>query len=63
MTNFEKIISEMAIENVAEIRIDLYNAENSMFDGYYTDNGFYHFYIDAFKAEIEWLKEEVDNVD
>lgn len=55
MINFEKIISEITIKKLAESRIKRYN------DYYFTDNGGYYFYGDALKAEIEWLKGEVDN--
>lgn len=59
MTNFEKIISELTVQKVAELRIDLYNYDNTI-NNYCTDNGKYHFYGDALKAEIEWLKEEAE---
>ena len=57
MTNFEKIMSEMTVEKLAELRV--VNMED--FD--YTTDGIYYFYDDALKAEIEWLQQEVDNVD
>ena len=59
MTNFEKIISELTIEKVAKLIIDRYNYDNTI-NNYYTDNGKHHFYGDALKAEIEWLKEEIE---
>lgn len=55
MTNFEKIISEITVQKFAELRIKRYH------DYYFTDDGAYYFYSDALKAEIEWLKGEVDN--
>lgn len=59
MTNFEKIISEMTIENVAHSMIE---SEYPLGYGYKTRNGKkYCCYEDALKAVIEWLKEETDN--
>lgn len=59
MTNFEKIVSELTVQKVAEVRIAYYNYDNTI-NNYYTDNGKHHFYGDALKAEIEWLQQEVD---
>lgn len=60
MTNFEKIISEMTIGNVAHSMIE---SEYPLGYGYKTSNGKkYCCYEDALKAEIEWLQQEV-NVD
>ena len=62
MTNFEKIISDiskkMTVQKVAELIIDRYNYDNTI-NNYCTDNGNYCFHIDALKAEIEWLQQEV----
>lgn len=61
MTNFEKIISEITIEKIAHSRI---KSEYPLDCGYRTSNGEkYCCYEDALKAEIEWLQQEVDNVD
>jgi hypothetical protein len=61
MTNFEKIISEITIEKIARSRI---KSEYPLDCGYRTSNGEkYYYYEDALKAEIEWLQQEVDNVD
>ncbi len=55
MTNFEKImIREMADDRLKFSRV------TSLLK---TDNGEYASYEDALKAEIEWLQQEVDNVD
>lgn len=61
MTNFEKIISEITIEKIACSRV---KSEYPLDCGYRTSNGEkYYYYEDALKAEIEWLQQEVDNVD
>ena len=61
MTNFERIISEITIEEIARSRVKF---EYSLDCGYRISNGEkYYYYGDALKAEIEWLQQEVDNVD
>lgn len=61
MTNFEKIISELTIEKIAHSMIE---SEYPLGYGYKTSNSKkYYYYEDALKAEIEWLQQEVDNVD
>lgn len=58
MTNFERIISEITIEKIARSRI---KSEYPLDCGYRTSNGEkYYYYEDALKAEIEWLKEEIE---
>ena len=59
MTNFERIISEITIEEIARCRI---KCEYPLDCSYRTSNGEkYRYYENALEAEIEWLKEETDN--
>ena len=59
--NFERIISEITIEKIARSRIKF---EYPLSYCYRTSNDKkYCYYEDALKAEIEWLQQEVDNVD
>lgn len=62
MTNFEnfkRIMNEVKIEEVAHSMI---KSEYPLGYGYKISNGKkYCCYEDALKAEIEWLKGEVDN--
>lgn len=62
MTNYEKIMAEMTIEEMAELRTYTreYERYGELEHWSQNDAGTYQFYDDAIAAEIEWLKEEAE---
>jgi hypothetical protein len=58
MTRYEKIMQEMTVETMAEIRTDFDSYEDEYRDWCYVsinDAGRFNDHEDAIKAEIEWL--------
>ena len=66
MTNFDRIMANMTIEQMAELFVRDETSQDYPddipYDSYTTEHtpGYYCFRDDAIKAEIEWLKKEDD---
>lgn len=56
MTNYEKIISEMTVEKMAEVNVKYYPPEGMYFT---SDGEDFDYRCDAIAHEIEWLNKEV----
>ena len=64
MTNYDRIMRSMTVEQMAEDRTRSYEEPDRYEDGeitvYHNDAGRWLDWTDAIKAEIEWLKREVE---
>lgn len=59
MTNYEKIMSEMPIEKMAEILTEYSTGDCDYW--YENDAGKWYELSSAIQAEIEWLRKEVEH--
>lgn len=64
MTNYDRIMRDMTVEQMAEDRTRSYEEPDRYEDGeitvYCNDTGRWLDWADAIQAEIEWLKKEDD---
>ena len=64
MTNYDRIMRDMTVEQMAEDRTRSYEEPDRYEDGeitvYRNDAGRWLDWMDAIRAEIEWLKKECD---
>ena len=64
MTNYDRIMRDMTVEQMAEDRTRSYEEPDRYEDGeitvYHNDAGRWLDWTDAIRAEIEWLKKEDD---
>jgi len=58
MTNYDRIMRDMTVEQMAELLIEPLEEADSGMVFYHTSTGGSYDYDDAIRAEIEWLKQE-----